>query len=180
MKQLIIAMACLVAVTSCDNNNNGYRNGNVSVNSQPKIVVTPVATNLGDNLDLQALGELVKTSSNAEDIENKLNTTGSINNLDLDGDTAVDVEYLKENGVLEDVIKQGTAIAMQLVKDAEDFLASEDEEETVTETVTETTEEVEEYVDVVELPYYGYSYYDPYYDPYYISPLWLVPVVLLF
>jgi hypothetical protein len=37
---------------------------------------------------------------------------------------------------------------------------------------------VEEYVDVVEMPYYGYGYYDPYYDPYYISPIWLVPVLL--
>lgn len=94
-------------------------------------------------------------------------------------ETAVDVEYLKENDVIQDVIKQGTEIAMQLIKDAEDSLDAEEEEETIT-TTTTTTEEVEEYVDVVELPYYGYDYYDPYYDPYYISPIWIVPIILLY
>lgn len=93
-------------------------------------------------------------------------------------ETAVDVEYLKENDVIQDVIKQGTEIAMQLIKDAEDSLNEPEEiEETIT---TTTTEEVEEYVDVVELPCYGYDYYDPYYDPYYVSPLWIVPLVLIF
>jgi hypothetical protein len=42
----------------------------------------------------------------------------------------------------------------------------------VEETVTE------EYVEVVEMPDYGYEYFDPYYDPYYISPIWLVPILL--
>ncbi len=97
-KVIFLALACLVALTSCDNNRNSYSNGQVSVNSQPQIVVTPVATNLGDNLNLQALGELVKSSNNAEDIENKLNQTGSINNLDLDGDGSVDYIKVTEYG----------------------------------------------------------------------------------
>ena len=82
---------------------------------------------------------------------------------------AISVDYLKEDGVLEDVIKQGTDIALQLIREAEESL-TDDEEEEVT----------EEYVDVVELPVYGYSYWEPYYDPYYVSPLWLVPAVLIF
>lgn len=90
--------------------------------------------------------------------------------------TAVSAEYLTTDGVLEDVIKQGTQIAMEIIKNAE--LNSDDTE--VEETVTETTTTTEEYVDVVEMPYYGYSYWDPYYDPYYISPLWLVPMIILF
>lgn len=96
MKQLFIAMACLVALSSCNPNQN-YNSGQVVVN-EPNVVVTPEATNLGDNLNLQALGELVKSSNNAQDIENKLNATGSINNLDLDGDGNVDYIKVTEYG----------------------------------------------------------------------------------
>lgn len=90
--------------------------------------------------------------------------------------TAITVEYLKVDGVLEDVIHQGTIIALELIKSIEtDLAAEESEEEEIT--TTETTE----YVEIVEEPYYPYGYdWDPYYDPYYVSPLWLVPVVLLF
>lgn len=97
MKNIVLTVACLIVLSSCDSNQNSYRNGQVSVN-QPSIVVTPVATNLGDNLNLQALGELVKTSKNAQDIEDKLNTAGSINNLDLDGDGSVDYIKVTEYG----------------------------------------------------------------------------------
>ncbi len=93
--------------------------------------------------------------------------------------TAVSAEYLKTDGVLEDVIKQGTEIAMDLIKQAEESLNTPEESEEIV-TTTTTTEEVDEYVDIVEMPYYPYSYWDPYYDPYYISPLWLVPAILLF
>lgn len=87
--------------------------------------------------------------------------------------SAIDVDYLRENGVLEDVIKQGTQIAMDLIREAEDLNAEpfQDEEE-----IIETT--TVEYVDVVEMPYYEYDYWDPYYDPYYINPIWLVPILL--
>lgn len=94
-------------------------------------------------------------------------------------ETAVSAEHLKTDGVLEDVIKQGTEIAMNIIKEAEKEIPAE-EDIVETTTVTETTEEVEEYVDVVDMPYYTYDYWDPYYDPYYISPLWLVPAILLF
>jgi hypothetical protein len=92
--------------------------------------------------------------------------------------TAIDVDYLREDGVLEDVIKQGTEIAMQLMKESEEIAIGEEtlcwpEDEVVEETITTT-----EYVDVVEMPTYGYDYFDPYYDPYYISPIWLVPILL--
>ena len=95
--------------------------------------------------------------------------------------TAVSREYLEPDGVLLDVITQGSALALKLIQETEDSLAAEaqvhDSVEVVEETTT-TTEVVEEYVDVVDMPYYGYDYYDPYYDPYYISPIWLVPLLL--
>lgn len=90
---LFLAITSLIALSSCDNNHGGR----VYV-QEPNIVVTPEASNLGDNLDLQALGEMVKTSSNAKEIEDKLNTTGSINNLDLDGDGVVDYVKVTEYG----------------------------------------------------------------------------------
>ncbi len=94
--------------------------------------------------------------------------------------TAVSCEYLLKDDVIQDVIKQGTEIALKLIKEAEeaDNNNTDDNLDIITETTT-TTEEVEEYVDVVEMPYYGYDYWSPYYDPYYISPLWL-PIILLY
>jgi hypothetical protein len=90
--------------------------------------------------------------------------------------TAVSREYLEPNGVLVDVISQGSKLALELIREAEESLAAEAQEEIIEETVTE--EVIEEYVEVVEMPYYDYDYYDPYYDPYYISPIWLVPILL--
>jgi hypothetical protein len=108
-----------------------------------------------------------------------LTSDGVWNEIEEICNTAVSREYLEEDGVLVDVITQGSALALKLIREVEDALAAESEEtyeEVVEETVTE--EVIEEYVDVVEMPYYGYDYYDPYYDPYYISPIWLVPVLL--
>jgi hypothetical protein len=91
--------------------------------------------------------------------------------------TAISTDYLIQDGVLEDVIKQGAELAIKLIKDAEEVLKQPEEESSEPEeTVTETT--TEEYVDIVELPTYSYGYWDPFYDPYYISPLWLVPVLM--
>ena len=59
----------------------------------PVINIVEKETHLGDNLDLKALGELVRTSKDAESIEKQLNSPGSINNLDIDGDGNVD--YIK-------------------------------------------------------------------------------------
>ena len=93
--------------------------------------------------------------------------------------TAISAEYLSEDGVLEDVIKQGTEIALQMIKDGEELQAElEAEYNESEEEVIETT--TVEYVEIVEEPYYPYDYYESYYDPYYVSPLWIVPCVLLF
>lgn len=93
--------------------------------------------------------------------------------------TAISAEYLSEDGVLEDVIKQGTEIALQLIKEGEALQAElEEEYDESEEEIIETT--TVEYVDIVEEPYYPYDYYEPYYDPYYVSPLWIVPCILLF
>jgi len=91
--------------------------------------------------------------------------------------TAISAEYLSEDGVLEDVIKQGTEIALQLIREAE-ALMSESEYDESEEEIIETTTTVE-YVDIVEGPYYSYDYYEPYYDPFYVSPIWVVPFLFV-
>lgn len=96
MKKLFITLVAAIALTSCKDNNQGQ----VVVNDyKPSTVsVTPEVSNLGDNLNLQALGELVKNSTSAQDIEDKLNQQGSINNLDLNNDGNVDYIKVTEYG----------------------------------------------------------------------------------
>jgi hypothetical protein len=58
-----------------------------------QVVVQEAQSNIGDDLNLEAVGEVVKSSSNPQEIEQKLNADDGINNLDLDGDGKRD--YLK-------------------------------------------------------------------------------------
>jgi hypothetical protein len=92
MRKLVLVLGLAMTFMSCDNHNS-----NVVVR-QPRVVVNPTTSLVGDNLDLQALGELVRTSGNAQDIENQLNSSSSINNLDLDGDGQVDYIRVTEIG----------------------------------------------------------------------------------
>jgi hypothetical protein len=92
MKKLLLVLGLGLTFMSCDNHNS-----NVVVR-QPRVVVNPTTSMVGDNLDLQALGELVRSSGNAQDIENQLNSSSSINNLDLDGDGQVDYVRVTEIG----------------------------------------------------------------------------------
>jgi hypothetical protein len=86
--------------------------------------------------------------------------------------SAISLDYLKSEGVIENIVQEGSVLALDLIKQAEE---AEQDEVIIEETVTE---EIEEYVDVVDMPTYGYSYWEPYYDPFYISPIWLVPVLI--
>lgn len=95
MKKLVCMLSAVALLVSCKDNNS---NGQVYVapytpTTETNLTVTPEVANLGDGLNLQMLGDMVKNSTNAQDIEDKLNSTGSINNLDLDNDGNVD--YLK-------------------------------------------------------------------------------------
>ena len=48
---------------------------------------------IGENLNLKVLGEIIMTSSNPQQIEERLNRNDGVNNLDLDGNGIID--YLK-------------------------------------------------------------------------------------
>ena len=84
---LLIAVTVLAfSMVSCTSNQN---NGQVVVNATEAV---------GDHLNLQALGELVKSSKNPQEIEQKLNQPNGINNLDLNGDGQVDCLTVTEYG----------------------------------------------------------------------------------
>lgn len=57
---------------------------------------TRITAYAADGLDLKAVGELLKTAKDAEDLEQKLNKPGGVNNLDLDEDGKVD--FIKVTG----------------------------------------------------------------------------------
>lgn len=99
MKKLVGMLSIVALMVSCkDNNSNGQVYVAPYTPSESSVVVTPEVANLGEGLNLQMLGELVKNSTNAQDIEDKLNSTGSINNLDLDNDGNVDYIKVTEYG----------------------------------------------------------------------------------
>ena len=93
--------------------------------------------------------------------------------------TAISLEYLLKNDVIQDVIKKGTELMFDILKHDEQLKQEEEEmQNEEQEEVVETTTTVEEYVEIVEPPYYDSVYFNPYYDNiYYVSPFWLVPFI---
>ena len=73
----------------------GYAPPNQDPNQQETVATTSVLPG-EEGLDLTALTALAKQCRNAQELEQQLNTPGSINNLDLDGDGVVDYIHVKE------------------------------------------------------------------------------------
>lgn len=85
-----------------------------------------------------------------------------------------------DNEVIENVIKDGAELAIELVKKKEDHIAllekeanesQNDNNVNVGDTLEETTVEVS-----MDDYYQPYSYYDPYLDPFYIGLIWSEPL----
>lgn len=90
MKNIVWALLIGVVLSSCSSKpDKSLANATVTV-------VDEGAKDAG--LDLQALGELVKKSPSPAKLEEALNTTGSINNLDLNKDGKVDYIKVAESG----------------------------------------------------------------------------------
>ena len=98
MKKLLVVLGLSLTLFSCKDNSYPTQTYSQQPQMAPAEIVVEPASNFGDGLDLQALGELVKNSSSAADIENKLNQPNSINNLDLDQDGQVDYIKVSEYG----------------------------------------------------------------------------------
>ena len=86
--------------------------------------------------------------------------------------TPINKEYLDQNGVLENIVKQGAKIALELLKQVEQADNGDDDTFSFPKDIV-----TEEYVKVVDMPSYGYDDYNSYYDPYYVSQIWLGPKI---
>jgi hypothetical protein len=89
--------------------------------------------------------------------------------------TAIDLETLKENDVIQDVVQKGTDLMFNILKQDEEIRNNENNEPEIQEEIITETETVEEYVETVEPRFYTYSYFNPYMDIYYVSPFWITP-----
>ena len=86
--------------------------------------------------------------------------------------TPITKEYLDQDGVLENIVKQGAKLALELLKQAEQADNGYDDTFSFPKDIV-----TEEYVKVVDMPSYGYDDYNSYYDPYYVSQIWLGPKI---
>jgi hypothetical protein len=86
--------------------------------------------------------------------------------------TPITKEYLDQDGVLENIVKQGAKLALELLKQAEQADNGYDDTFSFPKDIV-----TEEYVKVVDMPSYGYDDYKSYYDPYYVSQIWLGPKI---
>lgn len=109
------------------------------------------------NTEIKGWQEIVTSDSSWQEIEDICNTAISVQKL----------EEGENQGVIEDIIKKGSLLMKDIL-----LKEQENQKEEITE-VTETIVEEEEYI---EMPSYGYNYFDSYYyDPFYISPIWVDP-----
>jgi len=103
-----------------------YTQSTRTVQSQTNVnIITQAAA--ADGLDLKAVGELVKKTKNAEDLETQLNKPGGVNNLDLDENDQVDYINVTEYG---DDNSKGFSLTVELAKDDIQEIATIDIEKT--------------------------------------------------
>lgn len=90
--------------------------------------------------------------------------------IELICSTAITHEQLGKD-VIEDVIKQGSELMLNLIKEEQNRIQNNTDDSTIVEeTVIEETV-IEDCDD--------YSYYEPYYyDPFYVSPIWIAPIFI--
>lgn len=87
-KLLLIAIVSSLVLFSCGS----------KTEKQVVVVNNSSGVTMADGLNLQAVGEIVKTVKDAKGLENELNKTGGINNLDLNEDGEVDYINVQEYG----------------------------------------------------------------------------------
>lgn len=85
--------------------------------------------------------------------------------------TSLKPEQLGTPDVIEDIVRQGTDLMMELLKEEQEHHREEEEEMRANSSNRGQQETIVEEYETVE-------YYEPYYDPWYVSPLWLVPLFL--
>ena len=83
--------------------------------------------------------------------------------------TAITPVQLGEPDVIEDIVKQGSALVIDLLKQEADL-----KKEQFTQLIAPEADDAEEVETIVE----EVTYYEPYYDPYYVSPIWFAPLFI--
>jgi len=120
----VLLVALLVSAFGCSNQQSQPYQAQNQVQQDPQVTVNEAQPNIGDNLNLQAVGELLKQSPDPQTLERKLNEKGNpINNLDLNGDGMVDqltvAETEKGKYTIIDNQADGTSDVAYLVVDAQ-------------------------------------------------------------
>lgn len=95
---LLIIIGILILIMqlrSCIRNRETVQQGAAPRNS---VITVSSRTDLGDGLDLEAVGELIGQVKDAADFEKRLNQPNGINNLDLNQDGVVDFLQVTEYG----------------------------------------------------------------------------------
>jgi hypothetical protein len=85
-------------------------------------------------------------------------------------ENALKPDQLGTPDVIEDIVRKGTALMIDLLKEEHKMRKEEEEEQRASGELQNGNTVVEEYETV--------EYYEPYYDPWYVSPFWLVPLFL--
>ena len=113
----VLLVALLVSTFGCSSQQSQPYQAQNQAQQDPQV-------NIGDNLNLQAVGELLKQSPDPQTLERKLNEKGNpINNLDLNGDGMVDqltvTETEKGKYTIIDNQADGTSEVAYLVVNAQ-------------------------------------------------------------
>jgi hypothetical protein len=102
--------------------------------------------------------------------------------------TAIDVDYLREEDVLINIIIEGSKLAIALTAEYEEMVRQAKAEQAANATAYEQgtseagsfeeTVETTQTIEVVEMEDYGVGHWDGYHDPYYLSPIWKQPIII--
>ncbi len=93
-----------------------------------------------------------------------------------------DGDEVSGESVIEDIIKQGAELLVNIKTTEAEIdaqIAEEEAQEEEEEYEEEYEEEVVTYVEVIEEDYYEPYYYEDYYDPWYVAPVFVGALILL-
>ena len=120
-----------------------------------------------------------------DEVEHVVHNSREIEELSYIDD---DGDKISGESILEEVIKDGTSVMIDLRKreaEIDDKIAEEEAQGEEEEAQGEEEEYEEEdeyevvtYVEVIEEEYYEDDYYDNYYDPYYVDPIFVAALIL--
>ena len=118
---LIVFFFFIWTLKTCTNFNS---NSLAKVNLPPQYntTISVVGEQAASGLDLSRLGEIIKVTKTAEELEKKLNSQNGINNLDLNDDKQVD--YIKVTEYKINATKWGFSLSTEVDQNEEQEIAT--------------------------------------------------------